>query len=107
MKVNVIKSMSASAIKNHNHRYSIDIPDRIYTALKMKSAIERKSVKDIILSSLQAVFGDDFANLPINEQKEMLGFTGMSAKMFGEWNSEEDDDAFKHLQKYKKNSENS
>ena len=97
--------MTTQTGKIQNHRYSIDIPDRIYTALKMKSAIERKSVKDIILSSLQAVFGDDFANLPINEQKEMLGFTGMSAKIFAEeWNSTEDDKAFANLQKYKKNS---
>lgn len=97
--------MTTQTGKIQNHRYSIDIPDRIYTALKMKSAIERKSVKDIILSFLQAVFGDDFANLPINEQKEMIGFTGMSSKTFAEeWSSTNDDEAFANLQKYKKNS---
>lgn len=102
--INIVKSMSVNTVKEQNHRYSLDIPDRVYTALKVKAAVERKSVRDIILSSLQEVLGDDFASLPVNEQKEILSFTGMSAKIFaGEWNSEEDDKAFEHLQKYKKN----
>ena len=95
--------MSVNAIKEQNHRYSLDIPDRVYTALKVKAAVERKTVRDIILSSLQEVLGDDFGSLPINKQKEILSFTGMSSKIFAEeWNSEEDDKAFAHLQKYKK-----
>ena len=94
--------MSVNAIKEQNHRYSLDIPDRVYTALKVKAALERKSIRDIILSSLKEVLGDDFASLPVNEQKEILSFTGISSKVFEEWNSEEDDKAFAHLQKYKK-----
>ena len=95
--------MSVNIVKEHNHRYSIDIPDRIYTALKVRAAIERKSVKDIILSSLQEVLGDDFGLLPIHEQKEILSFTGISSKIFAEeWESDEDDEAFDHLQKYRK-----
>jgi hypothetical protein len=96
--------MSVNTAKEQNHRYSLDIPDRVYAALKVKAAVERKTVRDIILSSLQEVLGDDFASLPMNEQREILRFTGMSAKTFvEEWNSEEDDKAFAHLQKYKKN----
>jgi plasmid stability protein len=94
--------------KIQNHRYSIDIPDRIYTALKIKAAVTKKSVRDIILTSLKEEFGDDFNTLPTDEQKEILSFTSTSAKIFGEeWNSTEDDKAFATLQKYKKNSENS
>ena len=90
--------MSVNAIKEQNHRYSLDIPDRVYTALKVKAAVERKTVRDIILSSLQEVLGDDFASLPLNEQKEILSFTGMSTKIFAEeWESEEDDKAFKDI----------
>ncbi len=97
--------MSVNTAKEQNHRYSLDIPDRVYTALKVKAAVERKTVRDIILSSLQEVLGDDFASLPIKEQKDILSFTKMSAKIFAEeWNSEEDDKAFAHLQKYKKKS---
>ena len=93
--------MSVNTAKEQNHRYSIDIPDRVYTALKVKAAVERKTVRDIILSSLQEVLGDDFGSLPINEQKEILSFTGISAKIFAEeWESKEDDEAFAHLQKY-------
>ena len=95
--------MSVNTAKEQNHRYSLDIPDRVYTALKVKAAVERKTVRDIILSSLQEALGDDFASLPIKEQKDILSFTKMSAKIFAEeWNSEEDDKAFAHLQRYKK-----
>ena len=98
--------MSVKAIKENNHRYSIDIPDKIYTALKVKAAVEKKSVKDIILSSVKEILGDDFGCLAINEQRDMLSFTEMSTKIFTEeWNSEEDDKAFAHLQKYKKKKE--
>ncbi len=60
-------------------------------------------MRDIILSFLQEVLGDEFGSLPINEQKEILSFTGTSSKIFAEeWKSEEDDKAFAHLQNYKK-----
>lgn len=88
--------MKVENIKVTNHRYSIDIPDKIYTALKVKAAIERKSVKAIILNSLKDVIDD-------GEQKEILSFVNSSNKIFAEeWNSKEDDEAFEHLQKYKK-----
>lgn len=89
--------------KINNHRYSIDLPEKVFTALKIKSALEKKSVKDIILSSLEGFLGDNFANSNNNEQKEILSFTGLSNKAFSkEWNSEEDEEAFSNLQKYKR-----
>ncbi len=95
--------MSVKALKENNHRYSIDIPDKIYTALKVNATVEKESFKDIILSSFKEILGEDVKHIPVNEQRDVLSFTEMSAKMFAEeWNSEDDDKAFNHLQKYKK-----
>jgi|GEM_PF-5944353 len=33
--------MSVNTAKEQNHRYSLDIPDRVYTALKVKAAVNQ------------------------------------------------------------------
>lgn len=35
------------------HRYSIDFPDDIFTQLKIKAALTKQSIKDIIISTVK------------------------------------------------------
>ncbi len=84
-----------------NHKFLLNIPSKTYRALKVKAAYEDKTVKDIILFCIKQTLGDIKAKKA--EEKEIMEFVSSSNELFAEeWNSKEDDEAFKHLQKYKK-----
>ena len=83
-----------------DHRFSINIPDQTYKALRIKAAYESKTIKDIILFCIKETLGD--AKISDDEAKNNLAFLGSSNQTFSdEWNSKEDDKAFNNLQKYK------
>ena len=96
--------MRTGSTKTEMHRYSIDMPEDIYVALRIKSAIEKKSVKEIVLLSLQRTLGNDLLKLRHDaEHKSAIekAFTGASNNTFAEeWRSEEDDKSFENLQKF-------
>lgn len=78
------------------HRFSLDLPEDIYTSLKIKSALTKQSIKDIIIACVKP-------NLKMEEEAEEIAFINASSKTFAkEWNSPEDDKAYTHFQKYSK-----
>jgi hypothetical protein len=86
-------------MRDLNHKYTINLPDKIYKTLRFKAADESKSMKEIIISCITETLGD----VIIDEAKNNLAFLASSNKILGdEWNSKEDDEAFKSLQKYNK-----
>jgi uncharacterized alkaline shock family protein YloU len=83
-----------------DHRFSINIPDQTYKALRIKADYESKTIKDIILFCVKEILGD--AKISDDEVKNNLAFLGRSGEVFlDEWNSKEDEKVFSHLQKYK------
>jgi hypothetical protein len=83
-------------VNHSNHRYSIDIPDNMYKQLKVKSAIEGKTMRELVLIGIKSVISKNDEE-SVNESLKLL-----STKTFDEWNSKEDDEAFKHLENFVK-----
>ena len=79
-------------VNHSNHRYSIDIPDNMYKQLKVKSAIEGKTMRELVLIGIKSVISKNDEE-SVNESLKLL-----STKTFDEWSSKEDDEAFKHLE---------
>lgn len=105
MSLHIYISMYLISIQPHinmkalNHKYSINIPNKIFKSLKIKAAHEDKSMKEIILFCIQETLGD----LKIKDEEANLAFLSSSNETFAkEWNSKEDEKAFKNLQKYNK-----
>jgi plasmid stability protein len=86
-------------MKTQNHKYSVNLPDKLFRSLKIKAAHEGKSMKEIILFCIKETLGD--ISLKDEEIKNNSAFIASSNKAFeDEWNSKEDEKSFKHLQKY-------
>ena len=79
-------------VNHSNHRYSIDIPDNMYKQLKVKSAIEGKTMRELVLIGIKSVISKNDEE-SVNESLKLL-----STKTFDEWSSKEDYEAFKHLE---------
>ena len=83
-------------VNHSNHRYSIDIPDNMYKQLKVKSAIEGKTMRELVLLGIKSVISKNDEE-SVNESLKLLAI-----KTFDEWNSEDDNKAFKHLENFVK-----
>ena len=84
-----------------DHRFSVNIPDTLYRALKVKAAYEGTTMKDIILFCVKETLGDiEIYKRELNNEEAILT---ISNKTFAEeWDSKEDEEAFSNLQKYRK-----
>jgi hypothetical protein len=64
----------------------------MYKQLKVQSAIEGKAMRELVLLGIKSIISKNDEE-SINESLKLL-----STKTFNEWNSKEDDEAFKHLE---------
>lgn len=82
--------------KMRAHKFSLDIPDETYHTLKTRAHNSRTAMKNIVLQCLNEFLGNT------KQTKEISDFVAISNQIFAEeWNSDLDEKAFLHLQKYK------